>query len=368
MNVIKKLNEVGVVEQSVIDAVIKLGVNAIEDFAELTREDLLGAGLNPVQASKLIKEASSASVMPSATLANTSFDGILPAIPDDGNWLDALKVGGVLKPDQSTVIAAIRAALAQKVGLFDVPAKLNHEMEKFADENDEPIDPVFFKLRHQITQRTYADVFEAIPGLDGSFITDARKHKLFERMRDALWPTVELSYTQLKAWQDNWLQGASNPSIMMMTLAGGSSALPPGLMSPPDTGVLRDCSDDINKAINAAFKGAGAQVASALAYDANQIRKTLEDPRLPMLVGAANRDQMIKKLGVSVSANYARQEQNIVKYVLGFMQAKDIAADGEAAYFSALCMLGSQIDWKILSQSAPPNPSPSRSTKIPNNL
>ena len=306
--VIQQLSEIGVTDDIIITAIKALGVNSPEDFAELERGDLIGAGLNPVQANKLMKGAQNAAITAMPSASAVSMDAILPAIPDEGHWLNALKVGGVLKPDQSTVIAAIRAALAEKVGLFDVPIKLLREMERFADENDEPVDPTFFTLRQQVTQRDYAELFEAIPGLDGTFVTDARKQQLFERIRTFLWPAVEAGFTQLKSWQDNWLQGASNPTMLMMAMSKGGESLPPGIMAPPDTGVLHDCGDDINNAINAAFKGTGSQIAAALAYDANEIRKTLEDPRMPMLIGTTSREQMIKKLGVSVSANYARQE------------------------------------------------------------
>ena len=341
------LKEVGVTEQEKIDAIAALGVNTPEDLAELEKSDLITAGLNPVQANKLLKSAAADSAPTSQAGILTNFDGVLPETPDEENWLKALKVGGVIKPDQSTVIAAIRAALAEKVGMFDVPEKLLAEMEQFADENDEPVDPTFFKLRQQVTRRTYAEVFEAIPGLDAEFVTETRKQQLFSRMRKSLFPALQASFTQLEAWYKSWMQGASNPAVMMMAIAGETN-VPSGMMTPPDTGVLRDCGDDINNAINAAFKGVGSQIAGALAYDANQIRKFMDDPRLPALIGSVNRDQMIKKIGVTISANYARQEQNLVKYVLGFMQSGDVTRETEATYFSALYMLGNQLDWSVL--------------------
>ena len=349
--VVKQLNKVGVTDEAIIAAVKALGVNDPADFAELERHDLIGAGLNPVQANKIKKNTQDITINTMSPAANASIDSILPVIPDEGSWLNALKVGGVLKPDQSTVIAAIRAAVAEKVGLFDVPLKLLTEMERFADENNEPVDPVFFRLRQQVTKRDYAELFEAIPGLDGSFVTEARKRQLFERIRTSLWPAVEAGFMQLKSWQENWMQGASNPAMLMMAITKDGANMPPGMMAQPDTSILRDCGDDINNAINSAFKGTGSQVAAALAYDSSEIRKTLEDPRMPMLIGVANREQMIKKLGISISANYARQEQNLVKFVLGFMQAGDLAADAETAYFSALYMLGNQIDWVALGES-----------------
>ena len=111
----------------------------------------------------------------SGPVAAVSFDEVLPAVPTDASWLEALRTGGVLKVDQSTVISVIRAALAHRAGLFEIPDSLVRLMEKFADENDDQVDPEFFKLRKQMTRRSYAEIFEAIDGLDGSYVTEDAK-------------------------------------------------------------------------------------------------------------------------------------------------------------------------------------------------
>lgn len=350
-----KLAEIGVTDEVVIEAVKALGVNDLSDFAFAEKADLVTAGLKPIEATKLIRGVTTVAPVtstsaPVPTLANTSdFSGILPTIPDDGSWLEMLKTGGVLKVDQSTVIAAVRAALADRVKLFDLPEEIAKKMEAYAEENDDPVDSTFFKLRQQLTRRSYAEIFSAIEGLDGTFVSPKKKSNLLGRINSEVWPAIAASFHQLKAWQAAWMQGVANPSILLAGFLTGGSALPPGMVSTPDTGALHDSGDDINNAINKAFAGTGTIVASALAYDAVQIRRTLEDPRLPALLGAPNRDQMLKRLGVTVSANYARLETNLVKYILGFIQAKDVAAgDEELRYFSALYMLGSQIDWSAL--------------------
>jgi hypothetical protein len=349
-----KLAEVGVTDVAVTTAVKELGVETAADFADVDKSDLVAAGLKPVQANKLIKGVSAkpaAATDAAAPIVAATFDGILPSVLDDENWLTSLRAGGVLKIGTPTVTAAIRAALANKVGLYEIPNKLVDAMEAYADENDDPVGETFFALRDQITQNTYGDIFAAIPGLKGSFITEGRKKDLFKRIDSRLWSAIGDSFFQLKAWQEAWLQGAGNPAVLMMGfLSGGSgAALPPGMMAPPDTGALRDAGDDINDAINRVFSGTGAVTASALAFRSNEIRKALENPQLPAMIGTANREQMLKKLGVGVTASYARLETNIVKYVLSFIEAKNIAAgDEEVRYFSALYMLGTQIDWNQL--------------------
>lgn len=347
------------IEQTVIDKVkADLGAETVEDLVGLTEADLIEVGMKKLSARKVIAAltAENKPVVETSTSgsvgATVSFDAVLPAVPTDTSWLEALRTGGVLKVDQSTVIAAIRAALAHKAGLYRIPDALAEMMETFADANEDQVDPEYFKLRKQMTRRSYADVFAAIEGLDGTYVTEARKKQLFTRIDEKLWPAIAAFYEQLKSWQDAWMKGASNPMMMMgaiMSMGGGSTGMPPGLMQPPDTGILRDTADAMADAVNKVFAGTGVQIASALAYDATKIKETLENPRLPGLTGTANRDQMLRQLGVAVSATYPRMETNLTRFVLSVMQLKDQSAGNEELqYLSALFMLGSQIPWDQL--------------------
>lgn len=342
-----KLQGLDVTDEVITKIKDELGVATVADLSVLSEADLVSAGLKVVQARKLI-----GAFAPVATVVDpTSAFEVLPSVPDDASWLDALRVGGILKVDQSTVISAVRAALANKVNLYEVPDKLVKAMEAFADSNDEPVDGTYFKVRKQLTRRSYAEIFEAIDGLDGSYVTDGRKRELFSRIDNYLWPAITAYFNQLKNWQETWAQGAANPALLLSAFAGGSGfALPPGMLQAPDTGVLRDYGDAVNDAANKVFAGTGAQIASAVAYDALQIKKLLEDPRLPALVGAANREQMLKQLNVAVSSTYPRLERDLTRFVLGALQAKDQSSGNEElSYFGAMYLLGNQITWDQLS-------------------
>lgn len=350
-----KLSELGVTDADVVQKIKDLGVTGVEDLSVLTEQDFVAAGVKVVQARKLAGAVKPAPVAAETTIVSTASLEVLPSVPDEGAWLTALKTGGVLKVDTSTAISAIRAALAYRVGLYDIPGKLVVAMEKFADGNDEPVDPtVFFPLRKQLTRKSYADVFEAIDGLDGNYVTDSRKKDLLLRVDEYLWPAVSSFNSQLKAWQEACVQIVGNPAMLMATFAAGSGGmgLPPGMMSPPDTGALRDHADAVKDAINKVFAGSGAQIAAALAYEASQIKVTLENPRLPAMIGAANRDQMLKQLHVGVNATYPRLEVNLTRFVLATMQASDQpAGNEELQYFGAMFALGNQIPWDQLGVS-----------------
>ncbi len=356
-----KLKSLGLDDSQIVKVKEDLGVETEGDLASVTEDDLVTLGVKKIQARRIVAALKPATTTASADAAAASavavsFDAVLPSVPTDASWLEALRTGGVLKVDQSTVISAIRAALAHRVGLFGIPEKLVILMERFADENDEQVDAEFFKLRRQMTRRSYADLFEAIEGLDGTYVTEGRKNQLFGRIDEHLWPAIISFYDQLRSWQDAWMQGAANPMLMMSAMlasTGGGMALPPGMMQPPDTGVLRDHADAVADAVNKVFSGTGVQIAAALAYDATKIKDTLENPRLPALTGAANRDQMLKQLGVAVSATYPRMETNLTRFVLAVMRVKDQpAGNEELQYFSALVMLGTQIQWDQLGGSS----------------
>ncbi len=345
VTVADKLTEYDLDSEGVKKIETEFGATSLDDLAVLTEEDLVSAGMKVVPARKLLAELQPASpASEAAAIGAASIESVLPGVPDDGSWLEALKVGGVLRVEDSTVISAIRAALAARVGLYQLPKKLVDAMEAFAETNDEQVDPAFFDLRQQVTRRSYAEVFEAVPGLDGNYVTDARKQQLFERIDSYLWPSILTFNEQLKGWVETWQQQGMNPTMLAQIIAGAPMAQ--AMMQPPDTGVLQASAEAVNDALNRVFAGTGVQITAGVAYEATQIKKTLEDSRLPALIGAANRDQMLKQLDAGVSSSYTRLEKSLTKFVLGCIKAKDVpAGDEEAQYFFSLYALGNQIAW-----------------------
>ena len=352
-----KLAEYGADEAAITKVIDDLGVETLDDLASLEVADLTGAGVKLAKARKLVAElkapakpASTATTAAETRAIQTQFEALLPAIPSDDSWLNALKTGGILKVDESSYIAAIRAALADRAGLYNVPEALAKAMEKYADETEEQVDPTFYALRKSLTRRAYGDIFAAIDGLDGTFITEGRRKEFLGRIRETLWPAIAESYQTLDGWYQTWRASFSDPSMLLAAISGGLSggAAGIGMMTPPDTAALHDAGDALVDSINRVFRGTGVQVAAAMAYDASVIRNTLEDTRLPSMVGVKNREMMLKKIGASVSSNYIRLEQNLVKYVLAFAKHDTVTSDVEVNYFVALWQLGTQINWSEL--------------------
>lgn len=338
----------------------ELGVENVDDIAALTVDDLVECGLKKVQARKLVKslDASHTATADASTKAdiNISIDpsSILPTPMNDEAWLASLRVGGVLKVDEAAYIAAIRTAFADKYGLFDVPAKLRDKMERFAEDNDEPVNAEYFKIQKMLTRRDYGEIFAAIPGLDGSFVSQKRKDAFITKTREVLWPAVSASFGVLDSWYESVRACYSDPSIMMAMFAGISNGMPPlgAAAQLPPSDAVRDASDTLKDSINHLFGGFGVPIASALCYDAQQISKILENSNLPAMVGATNREMMLKQLGVNVSPLYVRQEQNMVRFVLGFVKLEEMTTPGDdLRYLTALWQTGNQLGFKNSSKS-----------------
>ncbi|MEK7585607.1 MAG: hypothetical protein AAB455_03805 [Patescibacteria group bacterium] len=299
----------------------------------------------------LLRGPQAAAATPAAAGSGPSFD-ILPAVPDDENFLSMLKIGGIIKVGKTEVMAATRAALAESVGVFDLPATIIERMEEFARGQDEPVGDNFFRLQKMLTEKRYGDVLAAL-GVPGNYVSNRRKQDLLDRLKSGLWPALRSFNDQLKAWQETWSAGMANPAMLLTALAIGQSGarnmMPPGMMQPPDTATIRDAADSVIDRINRVFAGTGIPVARALAYDATRIKGVLEEATLPASIGAANREQMLKMLGVSVSADLVRLEQNVTRYVLAIVEFPKVGAGTEEySYLGAMIQLGAAIPWDKL--------------------
>lgn len=341
-----KLTELGLTEEEVLKKIEELGVEAPEDLAILSVDDFAKAGVKLVKAKKIVR-ALQPEPTPVATgmvsQISMSMDGILPTVPSEDAWLSSFKVGGILKVQKEDYISAIRAALAGKIGVYEIPKILVAKLEDFADQNDEPVGEDFYALNKMLTRRSYAEIFAAIPGVDGTFVTEKRKSALTKKINETLWPALANSFSQLASWRETWATSIG-PEFALMAMSG--QQLPPGLGAVPDTSFLRDTADDVRNAINKSLSGTGKVVAAAMAYDYVQMKKVLDDPTLPAKIGMANREQMFKALGIAVDSSLIRNETSIVRYALGFASFDEtVGADAEVGYLSALYMLGSQINW-----------------------
>lgn len=326
------------------------GVESMEDLAYVSEEDLVSCGMKTIQARKLLAyladKAKKAEPTPAAAPTVIAPDlAILPELPSDESWLTALKAGGVLKVNQDSYIAVVRAVYAERCGLYDAPKRLEEAMRSYAENADEPVGPEFFKLRKLLTRRSYADLFSAVEGLDGSFVTDSERKKFLKKVNDKLLPAIYTVSNEVNTWNETYCSSANNPMALASLLTGGGMGMVP--QAPPFTGV-QSATETLNDAINSVFGGLGSVTASALAYDAMEIKKALENPQLPAMTGYANRDQMLKALNLNISSSFVHQEKMLTRFVLAATKFSEISPGEEPRYLTALWQLSRAIDWSVL--------------------
>lgn len=296
------------------------------------------------------KKETEASEKPGTTMQALA---ILPAVPNDESFLAMLKTGGVLKIEVTEVLSAVKAALAKRIGLFDIAEVILQKMEDFATKQEEPCGEEFYAMQKLLTEKKYGDIL-AVIGVSGSYISEKRKKEFFTRLEAKLWPALEGFQKQLTDWQEAWLGVVANPTVMMMAITASQtkSPMPAGIMSIPDMAPIRDSGEEVINEINRVFAGTGIPVARALGYDATRIMGILDKKELPVQIGAATKEQMLKELGINVGADIIRTEQNVTRYVLSIMSLPKVAADAELAYISALIQLGATIPWdKLINKS-----------------
>lgn len=344
-----KLLELGLSEEEV-SKLNEQGVTSENDMAMLTSDEIIkytSCGAIPAKkivAAFMVIESPKETVIPTG---QPSLD-ILPEVPNDTSFMEMLKVGGILKVGKTEAIAAIRACLANQSGLYELPKVLMSLMEKFAEEQEEPCGPEFYSLQKLLTKRNYAEIFAALE-IDTASVTQPKKDALLKKLQITLWPALSGYHQQVVGWFNTYQQTAANPAAMVTMfsmLASGNSGAAAGMIQAPDTNVLRDAAEGVIDKINKVFAGTGIVIARALALDANNIKEVLENTSLPAQVGVSTHDQMIKMLGVNVSADYVRLERNITRYALSIMEFPSVTAgQSEFAYLTALFQLGNAIPW-----------------------
>lgn len=282
-----------------------------------------------------------------ANLFGAAGENLLPDVPDDESWLKSLQVGGKLKVDQGAVKQGIRALVAVKSGLFDLPGRLRTAMDHQANSIEEPIGVEFHEVEDLLAKRRFAKALNAIPGFSRRHVTDERRRTLITKLEVSLWPALKEFNQALEAWAKRLQESYSTPMMMVSILRGGGGTQLP--MATPDTTSVRDAAEAAINKVNKCFAGYGFLVAAAMGQEAKEIQKILDLNTLPVLVGAVNRETMLKKLGVSVDSDVPRLEQNLVRYSLGMFELLKISVDQEIGYLFSLYMLGGTIPWEKFS-------------------
>ena len=344
---------------AILPKLYELGVESVDDLSALEESDLTRAGMKLVQARKLVNNLKSAEARkaaaeaataagPAAAYSTMSILASLPSVSSDESLLQGLQIGGILKVSDATYQAALRVFLADRAGLFTVREKIRSKMEAQSEKILEPVPPMYWKIMRSITRHNYGDLFAAIEGLDGTYITDKRRTEFVNRLKNELFPVVVEGYGAVCGWSESYNNMGYNLAGLAAAIRGGAGA---GLANCPPVDPVLDASATLKDAINRVFRGTYMPVAAAMTKDAMDTTALLNDPSLPALVGSESKDIMLRDLGLNVTANVTRCEKALVQFVLGLTKFDTESVGNEINYILALASVGQNIPWSQLGYS-----------------
>lgn len=339
------------------------GVTDLASAALLTESDLTGYGVPKIKARQFVADLVAANkpapAPATATAVPTAMTALLPAVPDDGAFLALLQTGGVLKPQPADVMSAVRALYASRFRLFDIEDKLLGAIATRAEELEEQYPEIYYDVSKELARKAHSDVLQAL-GVPGKVFSEKAKNAFLGRVEN-IWSVLNGFQERIDAWQDSWQSKMSNPGVIFTSIAammggGVAAAGATGLTDAPDTMPVVDAATGVIDAVNKVFAGPGIPVARALAADALQLRAILERPEIVSATGASTRDEMLKKLGLSVSADVVRSERALIQYVLGVLKLPEIPVNQLPMYIVALKEIGTNIPWGSLGGSSGRSP------------
>lgn len=326
--------------KAVADKAAEDGFTDTASCSTIKEEEWIAYGMTKGAARKLVRELSaSAPAAGGAAATAAMIQAQLPAVPTDESLLKDLQIGGVLKVQETEIVAAMRALFADRFGLFDVDDRILDLIEARANEQDETLPPVYYDFQKALRRKAHADVLQALD-IRGDFVTKKRKEEFLGKFR-GVWAVLSDFQHVLDGWYDELMSTVGNPMNLLAAMAGGSTGIAGiGLNQLPDTSPIRDAAVGVINMINKMFAGAGIPVARALGADAVQLTQMLSKTELIAAIGATNRDEMIRKLGLAVSPDMVRAETSAIRYVVGILRISTIGDDQLASYIVALKNMG----------------------------
>ena|GEM_PF-4069380 len=332
------------------------GVKNVETATVLTAEDWQSYGLPKVQARQLVEKLKSRISNVAVKTPSPQQFGmtLLPPVPSDDDFLKSLQVGGVAKMQKEDLVAAVRALLADRYGIYDVDTRILEAIDERSRQLDEPYPEIYFELDRARQRKKHAEVLRAL-NIRGDFVSPKRKSEFITKM-SSLWNILKDFQDQLTAYEQNWQSTVNNPAALMQGIAALMGGGVPGMVAPmaqvPDPAPIVDVASGVIDQLNKLFAGPGIPVARALAADAVEYRQLLDNTGLPAAVGATTREEMLRKLDIGVTADVVRTERSAVQYVLAILEIGNIEADKLPYYIIVLKQAGATIPWDKLASGS----------------
>lgn len=352
--------EAGVPKEDIENVITKLGLTCADDLAYFTDADAFAnAGVVGMLAQRKLAEvgaklkadkAAAAAESQTANHEKTELDFSLLA--DDINeeqWLNNLRMSGILKFDEATYVAGIKAVLAANLGVFASIEKLIMMIDDYAVKNAIPAPLSFYNLQNIMTRRQYGLVFAASEDncMNGVpiYATTHDMNALVEKMKSDFVPTILSAAEKVSIWYNDLSMQKTTDFFMEKTLQSQTATQN---LSYPNPAALYDAGAELRQSINRTFAGNGIQKALAIYNEYHTFVDVLNDPELPRSIGVLDKDSVLNLLGFDANAAAVRSEGFIVKFVISIMNADKLARTNEVLFFRELYDLVRQIDWSAL--------------------
>lgn len=349
----------GVKEDEVDPAIERLGISQVSDLAYFDKEEAFEkAGITSMLAQrKLVEEATrikSEQIEAAKAITEVELNlSMLAADIDEEKWMEDLRQQGIIKFEQPTYIAGIKAVLAANMGVFNSVEKLAQMVDEYSVKNAIPSPSLYYTLQDIITRRQYGLVFAAsennrVNGVPIYATTDDMNQLMKKIMSDFV-PSILEAARLVVSWHDDLAAQKTTDFFMEKTMQGQQTAQSTSYPSPA---ALYDAAVNMRMSINRTFSGNGIQKALAIYNEYTEFVKVLNDGDLPKSVGALDKDNVLNMLGFDANAAAVRSERYIVKFVISIMDAENLAKDNEVLFFRELHDLVRQIDWSALTGNA----------------
>jgi hypothetical protein len=282
---------------------------------------------------------------------------LLAQVPADGALLRLFREDTTLQVTPEDLASAARLSLAQRWGIEALEERVAARIEAWALEQEKPCPPLFYELEREIARSRHAGVLAAMD-LPGTFVTEARQRALLSRLLD-LWRGLQAFDQALTEWNGQWTARARHPHNFLQSLAQvihQPQALAQAQADAPDAGPVLDAHQRLLRTLHRVYAGAGVVVARSLGEQLTRWTRLLQDPRLQPAIGAQDRDDMLRRLGVQIPAEAPRSEEAAIQYLLSAAGLADVPADRLPATLLALHELSARVPWTVLTQPPPMAP------------
>lgn len=343
---------------TVMAKVQESGAASMDDVREFVDEAaFVAAGLKPIEAKKARKALGPANppttaapgAMPATPPPVFSGASLLPVVPEEKSFLEALVAGGVLEIDDLTIGSAARLLCIQ--GISDVEDRLEATIkQRYLNELKKPYPPVYRRIKKSLSRKRHRDVLEALE-MTGQGISQADM-KQFTGNLSRLWKLLAEFDGQVKNWVQaamtaNNLAMGTNPLNLLAAWQSGNRDMMAlsGIGMQLDASAIVDTARTLINDVNALFAGDGALIARMLMADAMQVREVLQDAELLGALGCGTREEMLQKLGLSVGFDAVRTERAIAKYILAAVHLPDVSSENVVRYIVEMQQVCTDIKW-----------------------